>query len=128
MNKRLPEAGKVDVPGSMRALENIPYWIKRKFPDYRAGASGFSLSWKTDGWGEETWPPYRTHQYQVPGTPEPYYLEGPDINIDPPGFLDEKFGDSQLPPLDQWPHLPGGSGEVFKREVAGLEDDDEDSS
>ncbi|KAK6512259.1 hypothetical protein TWF481_001149 [Arthrobotrys musiformis] len=51
-------------------------------------------------------------QYLVPGTKEPYYLEGPD----PPDTGRQTFGNSPLSLL--FPNQAPGSGKSFKRDVS----------
>ncbi|KAF3170015.1 hypothetical protein TWF788_010270 [Orbilia oligospora] len=75
-----------------RTLDNIPDWIKRKFPNHRFSTlDGLSLAWQRDGWGRpnplpvgilccgevvDPDEPMPTPEY-APDTIEPFPLYGP---------------------------------------------------
>ncbi|KAF3308270.1 hypothetical protein TWF173_001585 [Orbilia oligospora] len=64
------------------ALNRVPFWAKAQNPAWRwtpRNAGGFSMTW--EGLGTESTVPWlieETERELVPGTKEPYYLEGPD--------------------------------------------------
>ncbi|KAK6350908.1 hypothetical protein TWF718_004090 [Orbilia javanica] len=73
-----------------KTLDNIPDWVKRRFPDHRfTTLDGLSLAWRVDGWGRPHPLPVGTiwrgqiYDPEGPGpefatdTPEPFPLYGP---------------------------------------------------
>ncbi|KAF3215155.1 hypothetical protein TWF679_004402 [Orbilia oligospora] len=64
------------------ALNRVPFWAKAQNPGWRwnpSNGNGLSMSWESLG-TESTvpWSVEETERELVPGTKEPYYLEGPD--------------------------------------------------
>ncbi|KAK6532786.1 hypothetical protein TWF281_006962 [Arthrobotrys megalospora] len=103
------------------AVSKIPSWIKKQHPGWSVvGKNGFTLSWAIGGDSQPN-APSSYKKYLVPGTAEPYYLEGP--NEDAEGSrMGGKYGDNRLSPLDVWPFMFGGGSEgIFKRESVDLE-------
>lgn len=61
-----------------RALDKIPFAVKQQYPGYAwEPAPLFSMSWKNLGSVPDA-PPYTDNRELVPGTKEPYYVEGRD--------------------------------------------------
>ncbi|KAK6525762.1 hypothetical protein TWF281_010807 [Arthrobotrys megalospora] len=61
-----------------RALDKIPFSVKQQYPGYTwEPAPRFSMSWKSLGSAPDA-PPSTNNRELVPGTKEPYYVEGRD--------------------------------------------------
>ncbi|KAK6520716.1 hypothetical protein TWF506_000963 [Arthrobotrys conoides] len=113
----------ITVEDYQNALDGVPFWAKAQNPYWEwipSNGGGFSLSWKgLSGEASGYNPPVdsgQTVKELVPGTKEPYYLEGPD-QFDP---VQEKSLGGLGSPF--WGYEGIGSGSAWKRSNTGEED------
>ncbi|KAF3138005.1 hypothetical protein TWF569_009090 [Orbilia oligospora] len=72
-----------DVPLSeyQDALNNIPFFVKQHYPGFRWKEDGLDMSWTSMTAGNSRPPEnQQVERWLVPGTTEPYYLEGKNQN------------------------------------------------
>ncbi|KAK6510892.1 hypothetical protein TWF506_009983 [Arthrobotrys conoides] len=106
------------------ALNNLPLYVKKTYPGYvwKSGG-GFGMKWQYDtAYPPSSWFDSAGDKELVPGTDEPYYLEGPDKV--PPEFSGPNAGLFGLPHqllrsefLKVKRGLDGGVGDVDKDET-----------
>ncbi|KAK6513921.1 hypothetical protein TWF506_008351 [Arthrobotrys conoides] len=72
-----------DIPLSeyQDALNQVPFSVKQQFPGYQWKSPGYEMTWSSMTAGN-SYPPenQEVERWLVPGTAEPYYLEGQNQN------------------------------------------------
>ncbi|KAK6532409.1 hypothetical protein TWF281_006598 [Arthrobotrys megalospora] len=141
MNSKLGKLDGENFVKRIRAMDGVPDWIKKAHHRYAYSTgkgAGTGVSW---GKAAAINRKYPKKESMVKDTAEPYYLEGPGAVDDGPYFpvipddvdderwMQKEVGDTGLTGFDMWPFVVGDvSGGLFKRDVAELEHDSEDSS
>ncbi|KAK6339620.1 hypothetical protein TWF718_009016 [Orbilia javanica] len=77
-----PKDPDIDISEYQDALNQIPFGVKQQFPGYRwKPSSGVDMSWSSMTAGNSYSREHKVERWLVPGTAEPYYLEGQSQHI-----------------------------------------------